>query len=574
MEEIVKQNKNKFNKEFEKLLSEDLENRKFKEGEITTGTVEEIGKKFIFIDLGLKSSGAIPLEEFKLTKEIDKIEIGSKIDVLLEKIENKNGEIVVSREKARRAKSWKKMEKAFENKEEIKGMIISRCKGGFIVNVESCLCFLPASQLDLRPLKNFDHLMKTPQTFECVKLDKKRGNIVLSRRAVIEKIRNKDKNKIISKLKEGDIVQGVVKNLTDWGVFIDLNGADALLHITDISWSRINKPSELLSLGQSVKVKITKIEPIKLKISVSIKHLTEDPYTKIINKYEIGKKYQATVTKVQDYGCFAKLEEGLEGLIHQSELSWTKKNIHPGKILSTSQKIEVELLEKDIEKRRLSLSYKNTLVNPWNKFTKDFKVGDKFEGSIKNITDYGLFVSIKDTELDGLIHYKDLSWHEKESELEKYKKNQIIKFKILEINRKDEKIRLGIKQLDDDPFEFFMNKNISDIVTAIVQSATQNGIYVQVGKKNLTILIKKNQLAKELENQRPSRFVKGDKLDAIITELDREKRKVSLSIKALEEKQTKEAVKKYGSKDSGGVLGEILGPLLNKKTKKKKEPKN
>ena len=574
MEEILKQNKNKFNKEFEKLLSEDLENRKFKEGEITTGTVEEIGKKFIFIDLGLKSSGAIPLEEFKLTKEIDKIEIGSKIDVLLEKIENKNGEIVISREKARRAKSWKKMEKAFENKEEIKGMIISRCKGGFIVNVESCLCFLPASQLDLRPLKNFDHLIKTPQTFECVKLDKKRGNIVLSRRAVIEKIRNKDKNKIISKLKEGDIVQGVVKNLTDWGVFIDLNGADALLHITDISWSRINKPSELLSLGQSVKVKITKIEPIKLKISVSIKHLTEDPYTKIINKYKIGKKYQATVTKVQDYGCFAKLEEGLEGLIHQSELSWTKKNIHPGKILSTSQKIEVELLEKDIEKRRLSLSYKNTLVNPWNKFTKDFKVGDKFEGSIKNITDYGLFVSIKDTELDGLIHYKDLSWHEKESELEKYKKNQIIKFKILEINGKDEKIRLGIKQLDEDPFEFFMNKNISDIVTAIVQSATQNGIYVQVGKKNLTILIKKNQLAKELENQRPSRFVKGDKLDAIITELDREKRKVSLSIKALEEKQTKEAVKKYGSKDSGGVLGEILGPLLNKKTKKKKEPKN
>ena len=570
MEEISKQDKSKSHKEFEKLLSEDLGNRKFKEGEIATGIVEEIGKKFVFIDLGLKSSGAIPLEEFKLSKEIDKIQIGSKIDVLLERIENKNGEIVISREKARRAKAWKKMEKAFENKEEVKGIIISRCKGGFVVNVESCLCFLPSSQLDLRPLKNFDHLMKVPQTFECVKLDKKRGNIVLSRRAVIEKIRNKDKNKIISKLKEGDIVQGVVKNLTDWGVFIDLNGADALLHITDISWSRINKPSELLSLGQSVKVKITKIEPIKLKISVSIKHLTEDPYTKIINKYEIGKKYQATVTKVQDYGCFAKLEEGLEGLIHQSELSWTKKNIHPGKILSTSQKIEVELLEKDIEKRRLSLSYKNTLVNPWNKFTKDFKVGDKFEGSIKNITDYGLFVSIKDTELDGLIHYKDLSWHEKESELEKYKKNQIIKFKILEINRKDEKIRLGIKQLDDDPFEFFMNKNISDIVTAIVQSATQNGIYVQVGKKNLTILIKKNQLAKEVENQRPSRFVKGDKLDAIITELDREKRKVSLSIKALEEKQTKEAVKKYGSKDSGGVLGEILGPLLVKKNKKKK----
>ena len=570
METILKQDKNKSNKEFEKLLSEDLVNRKFKEGEITTGTVEEIGKKFVFIDLGLKSSGAIPLEEFKLTKEIDKIEVGSKIEVLLEKIENKNGEIVISREKARRAKSWKKMEKAFENKEEVTGIIISRVKGGFCVNVDSCLCFLPASQLDLRPIKNFDHLMKTPQTFECVKLDKKRGNIVLSRRAVIEKIRNKDKNKIISKLKEGDIVQGIVKNLTDWGVFIDLNGVDALLHITDISWSRINKPSELLSLGQSIKVKITKIEPVKLKISVSIKHLTKDPYATTINKYEIGKIYPATITKVQDYGCFAKLEDGLEGLIHQSELSWTKKNIHPGKILSTSQKVNVQLLEKDVEKKRLSLSYKNTLVNPWKKFSEDFKVGDQSEGSIKNITDYGLFVSIKNTELDGLIHYKDLSWSENDSELEKYKKNQLIKFKILEINNNEEKIRLGIKQLGDDPFEFFMNKNVSDIVTGIVQNSTPNGIYLQLGKKNLSILIKKNQLAKELENQRPTRFVKGDKLDALITELDKEKRKVSLSIKALEEIQTKEAVKKYGSKDSGGVLGEILGPLLVKKNKKKK----
>ena len=568
METILKQDKSKSNKEFEKLLSEDLGNRKFKEGEITTGTVEEIGKKFVFIDLGLKSSGAIPLEEFKLTKEIDKIEVGSKIEVLLEKIENKNGEIVISREKARRAKSWKKMEKAFENKEEVTGIIISRVKGGFCVNVDSCLCFLPASQLDLRPIKNFDHLMKTPQTFECVKLDKKRGNIVLSRRAVIEKIRNKDKNKIISKLKEGDIVQGIVKNLTDWGVFIDLNGVDALLHITDISWSRINKPSELLSLGQSIKVKITKIEPVKLKISVSIKHLTKDPYATTINKYEIGKIYPATITKVQDYGCFAKLEDGLEGLIHQSELSWTKKNIHPGKILSTSQKVNVQLLEKDVEKKRLSLSYKNTLVNPWKKFSEDFKVGDQSEGSIKNITDYGLFVSIKNTELDGLIHYKDLSWSENDSELEKYKKNQLIKFKILEINNNEEKIRLGIKQLGDDPFEFFMNKNVSDIVTGIVQNSAPNGIYLQLGKKNLSILIKKNQLAKELENQRPTRFVKGDKLDALITELDKEKRKVSLSIKALEEIQTKEAVKKYGSKDSGGVLGEILGPLLGKKNKK------
>ena len=568
MEEILKQDKSKSHKEFEKLLSKDLENRKFKEGEITTGTVEEIGKKFVFIDLGLKSSGAIPIEEFKLTKEMDKIEIGSKVDVLLEKIENRDGEIVVSREKAKRAKSWKKMEKAFENKEEVKGIIISKCKGGFAVNVDSCLCFLPGSQVDLRPLKNFDHLMKVPQTFECVKMDKKRGNIVLSRRAIMEKIRDKGRNELISKLKEGDVVQGIVKNLTDWGVFVNLNGLDALLHITDISWSRINKPSELLSIGQSIKVKITKIETEKKKISVSMKHLTEDPYSKIINKYEIGKKYPAIVTKVQDYGCFAKLEEGLEGLIHQSELSWTKINIHPGKILSTSQKIEVVLLEKDIEKRRLSLSYKDTTVNPWKKFTQDHKVGDKFEGTVKNITDYGIFVTIRNSELNGMIHYKDLSWSEKDSELEKFRKGQIVSGVILEINQENEKIRLGVKQLTEDPFDFFINKKLGDIVTSIVDSSSKNGIYVQVGNKNLPIFIKQNNLAKEIKNARPSRFTRGDKIDAMIIELNKSKKIATLSIKALEEKQTEEAVKKYGSKDSGGVLGEILGPLIKKKSKK------
>ena len=568
MEEILKQDKSKSHKEFEKLLSEDLNSRKLKEGEIITGVVSSIGKKHIFIDISAKSEGAIPIEEFKLTKEIDKIEIGSKIDVLLEKIENFSGDVVISREKALRAKTWKRMEKAFENKEVIKGIIISRCKGGFAVNVDSCLCFLPGSQVDLRPLKNFDHLMKVPQTFECVKLDKKRGNIVLSRRAIMEKIRDKGRDKLISKLKEGDVVQGIVKNLTDWGVFVDLNGVDSLLHITDISWSRINKPSELLSVGQSIKVKITKIETAKKKISVSMKHLTEDPYSKIINKYEVGKKYPAIVTKVQDYGCFAKLEEGLEGLIHQSELSWTKKNIHPGKILSTSQKIEVVLLEKDVDKRRLSLSYKNTIVNPWVKFAQDHKVGDKFEGKVKNITDYGLFVSIKNTELDGMIHYKDLSWSGKDSELEKYKKNQIVKFKILEIDQENEKIRLGVKQLTDDPFDFFMHKKLGDIVTAIVDGSTKNGIYVHVGNKNLSILIKQNQLAKEIENARPSRFARGDKVDAMIIELNKNKNIATLSIKAIEEKQTKEAVKKYGSKDSGGVLGEILGPLIRKKNKK------
>jgi len=573
MEETIKQDKGKSHKEFEKLLSQDLGNRKFKEGEITTGVVSEVGKKFIFLDLGLKSEGAIPIEEFKFSKEIDKIKVGSKVDVLIEKIENKFGDVVVSREKARKASSWKKMEKAYENKEKITGIIVSRCRGGFIVDVESCLCFLPGSQVDLRPLKNFDHLMKVPQTFECVKLDKKRGNIVLSRRAVMEKIRDHDRDKIVSQMNEGDIIQGTVKNLTEWGAFIDLNGVDALLHITDISWSRISKPAELLSIGQTIKVKIIKIEPDSKKISVGVKQLTEDPYTKSIEKYEVGKNYDAIITKVQDYGCFAKLEEGLEGLIHQSELSWTKKNIHPGKILSTSQKIKVQILEKDSEKRRLSLSYKNTLDNPWVKFSKDHKEGSEAEGVVKNITDYAVFISIKDSEFDGMAHYKDLSWSEKDSELEKYKKNQPIKFKILEINKEKERIRLGIKQLTEDPFKFFAQKKVSDVITVIVDSVSKNGIYVHSGNGGMPILIKKNQLAKEIENARPSRFVKGNKVDCMIVELEKEKRKVALSIKALEEKEAKEAVKKYGSTDSGGVLGDILGKALNLKEKKKTKSK-
>ena len=570
MEEIIKQDKSKSHSEFENLLTKDLGNRKFKEGEVTAGTISQIGKKFIFIDLGLKSEGTIPIEEFKLTKELDKIKVGSKIEVLLEKIENKNGDMVISREKARKAQSWKKMENAFENKEEVEGVIVSRCKGGFIVEVESCLCFLPGSQVDLKPLKNYDHLIKTQQTFECIKLDKRRGNIVLSRRTIMERIRNKDRDKVISKMKEGDIVSGIVKNLTEWGAFIDLQGVDALLHITDISWDRISRPSELLSIGQTIKAKIIKIEEGTKKISLGVKQLNEDPYLKSIHNYEIGKNYPATITKVQDYGCFAKLEEGLEGLIHQSELSWTKKNINPGKILSTSQKIEVQILEKNIEKRRISLSYKNTLVNPWVKFTNDHKVGDETEGIIKNITDYGLFASIKDSELSGMIHYKDLSWSEKESELENYKKNQLIKFKIVEINQEKERIRLSIKQLAKDPFEFFMNKNLSDVVTVIVESSSKEGIFVHSGNKNLLLLIKKNQLAKEVENQRSSRFAKGNKVDAMIVGINKDKKKVTLSIKSLEEKLMKEQVEKYGSTDSGGILGDIfnLKPLLNKKIKK------
>ena len=541
MEEVIKQNKTSAHKEFEKLLSEDLNDRKFTEGEVASATVSEIGKKFIFVDLGLKSEGAIPIEEFKFSKELEKIKVGEKIDVMLEKIENFRGDVVVSREKARRHYSWKKMEKAFENKDEVKGIIISRCKGGFVVDIESCLCFLPGSQIDLRPLKNIDHLMKIPQTFECVKLDRKRGNIVVSRRAILEKRRDKDKSAMIAKIKEGDVVDGTVKHLTEWGAFIDLNGVDALLHITDISWVRVNKPSELLSIGQNIKVKITKIDPESKKISVGIKQLTEDPYEKYADKYKVGETYNAVVTKVLDYGCFAKLEDGLEGLIHQSELSYSKKNNQPGKILTTSQEVKVKILEKDDEKRRLSLSYKATQVNPWKKLLEENPVGSEVEVVVKNITDFALFVTIKDSELDGMIHYKDLSYSEEETELEKYKKKSTLRAKILEINENKEKIRLGVKQLENDPFDFFKDKKKLDVLTVIVKETLKNEIKISVGKEKLTIPIKKNQLAEKVEDARPSRFARGDKIDVMITEIDLSKRKVALSIKALEEMQTKAA---------------------------------
>ena len=570
MEEILKQNKNASHKEFEKLLSQDLGKRILKEGEIITGTVSKIGKKFIYVDISAKSEGAISVDEFKLAKE--EVSIGAKIDVLLEKIENKFGDVVISREKARKVYSWKKMEKSYEAKTPVTGNIVGRVKGGFCVDVSSCLCFLPGSQVSIKPLNNneINKMMKEPQTFEVVKMDTKRGNIVLSRRSIIEKVRDHDRDKIVSKLKVGDVVDGTVKALVEWGCFVDLNGVDSLLHITDISFSRISKPSDLLSIGQTIKVKITKISEDK-KISVSVKDLSEDPYINEIEKFEVGKNYPATVTKVVEYGAFASLAPGLEGLIHSSEMSHTKKNMHPGKILTTSQKIQVQVLDKDIEKRRISLSYKNTLPNPWKEFMKKHKKGDTIEGIVKSVTNFAVFFTIKNYELDSMIHYKNLSYAEKESELEKYKKGQAIKAKILEISEEQSKIRCGIRELQADPFETnFADRKASDVITVFVHSISKNGIQVYMGnKKDLLLTIKKNQLAKDVENQRETRFTPGQKVDCLISKLDKKKREVSLSIKALEEKESKEALKKYGSEDSGMKLKDILGPLISKKKKEK-----
>ena len=566
--------KNSKTKEFETLLNEDFKKRDFKEGKIIKAVVSEIGKKHIFVETGLKSEGAIPIEEFKISKELENLKVGSKIDVYLEKIESYKGDIVVSREKAKRMGSWEKMTKAFENQKEVEGIITNKVKGGFIVNIESCLCFLPGSQVDTKPIKNMDTLMNVPQKFLCVKLDKARGNIVVSRKAVLSKTRDKELANILSKIKEGDIVNAQVKSILDWGAFLDLNGADALLHVTDLSYSRVDKPSSLLSVGQSIKCKVIKIDQETKRISCGIKQMHPDPYENLEKKYQVGKIYDGTVTKIVDYGAFVKLQEGLEGLVHQSSLSWTKKNIHPSKILSSSQKIKVKVIELDTEKRRISLSYKDTLENPWTSFIKKYPNGSTVNTKVKNVADFALFVSIEDTEFDGMIHYKDISWQESEESLKKFKKSDSVKAKLLEIDTEKEKIRLGIKQLEKDPFEFFLKKENKDIVTATVKEVLKNGIKVSVGnEKNLIITIKKNQLAKEIEDCRPEIFTRGNKVDCMIVDLDKDKRKVGLSIKELEKHNEKIAIEKYGKdgSSSGAVLGDILGKVF--KSKKKKEKK-
>ena len=577
MEAKTESVKNESVKEFENLLKEDFKKRDLKEGNIIKATVSEIGKKHIFVDLKAKSEGIIPIEEFKISKELQDLKIGSKIEVYLERIESFKGEIIVSREKARRMSSWKKMEKAFQSQQEVEGVITNKIKGGMVVNIDSCLCFLPGSQIDTKPLRNIDNLMNVPLKFLCVKLDKARGNIVVSRRAILEKTKNEDLEKILSKIKEGDIVEGQVKAILDWGAFLDLNGADALLHVTDLSYSRVKKTSDLLSVGQKVKCKIIKIDPETKRISCGIKQMHADPYKDLDKKYKVDKMYKGIVTKCVDYGAFVKLEEGLEGLVHQSELSWTKKNIQTNKVLSPSQEIQVKIIELDMEKKRISLSYKQTLENPWNSFLKKSPVGSVIETKVENIVGFGLFVSLENSELVGMIHYKDISWNESERNLDKFKKNDVVKAKILEFDKKKEKIRLGMKQLEKDPFAYFLNKNNGDVVTATVKEVLKNGIKVFVGKEESSLFtIKKSDLAKEIENCRPEIFNKGNKVDCMIIGLDKEKRKVSLSIKELEIQNEKIAIKKYGKggTSSGQMLGDILGKVLgsnkNKKTNKKK----
>jgi len=569
--------------EFKALLEESFKKNSIKESTIIKAKVSEIGKKFVLCEIpGSKFEGSIATEEFKSAKELDNLKVGSNIDVYLEKIESYKGEIVVSREKARRMGSLKRMQKAFETQEEVEGIITNKVKGGFIVNIDSCLCFLPGSQVDTRPIKNMDSLMNVPQKFLCVKLDNVRGNIVVSRKAVLTKTRDKELVNILSKIKEGDIVTAQVKSILDWGAFLDVMGADALLHVTDLSYSRVNKPSDLLSIGDNIKCKVIKLDPETKRISLGVKQLHPDPFENIEKKYEVGKIYDGVVSKVVDYGAFIKLvgsdgkvEEGLEGLCHQSTLSHTKKNIQPSKVLSSSQKVKVKILELDKAKRRISMSYKDTMENPWDSFIKNYPISSVVKGKIKNVAEFGLFVSIENSELTGLIHWKDISYNETEENLKKFKKNDPIKAKLIMIDRDKETIRLGLRQLNEkDPFEFFAKKENKEIITVTVREVLKNGIKVSVGNdKNLLLTIPKKHLSADPASCRPEIFQVGNRTDCMIVDLEKEKRKVNLSIKELEIHNEKIAIEKYGKDgtSSGRVLGDILGKVFSSKKKKNKD---
>jgi len=558
-------------KEFESLLNEDFKDRKLKENEIIKATVTEVNNKYVIVDAKAKAEAMIPIEEFKNDNELDELKVGSVIEVYLERIENFKGEIVISREKARRMNAWKKMEKVFETQEELVGYITGRVKGGFICTVDGLPTFMPASQIDVRPLKKFDHLMNTPIKVIATRIDKTRGNVCTSRRAVLEKSKDAEVKEILKNLSEGDIVENAtVKATTDWGIFLDVNGIDALLHVSDLSHGRVKKPSEMVTIGQKIKVKITKIDSTTNRVSASVKALTADPYDNLEKKYKIGEIYEGVCTKLMEYGAFVKLEDGIEGLIHNSELSWINRNIQPSKVLSVSESIKIKIVSIDTAAKRISLSFKETLENPWKKIA-EFS-GKTIDVKIKNITDKAIFAEL-DSGLVGMLHYKEIDFNEDEASLKRYKKNDIIKVKIVEV--KDEKIRFSIRALEKDPMDWFTenNKKTGDVVTTTVIETNRSGVKVSVGNnKMLIVTIKKNQLAKESGDQRPEIFQPGNKLDASITELDLLNRKISLSVKQAQIDEEKSLVKKFGkdAKSSGATLKDIFNKALNISSKKKK----
>jgi small subunit ribosomal protein S1 len=534
-------------------------------GSVVTGRVVRVDDDFAVVDVGLKSEGRVPLKEFAPPGQKPEVKAGDAIELFVERYEDRDGSIVLSREKARREEAWTNLEKAFQAQQRVSGVIFGRVKGGFTVDLGGAVAFLPGSQVDIRPVRDVQPLMGTPQPFQILKMDRARGNIVVSRRAVLEETRAEQRSELIQGLKEGMVLDGVVKNITDYGAFVDLGGVDGLLHVTDIAWRRINHPSEALNIGQPVKVQVIRFNPETQRISLGMKQLMADPWDGVALKYPVGAKFSGRVTNITDYGAFVELEPGVEGLVHVSEMSWTKKNVHPGKIVATSQEVDVAILDVDEPKRRISLGLKQAQGNPWELFAEAHPPGSVVEGEIRNITEFGLFVGVG-PDLDGMVHMSDLSWDEPgETAIARYKKGDTVKAKVLDVDVEKERISLGVKQLEADPAAEVLDRvRKGDVVTCIVTQVQSNGIEVKV-EDVLTGFIRRAELARDRGDQRPERFAVGEKVDAKVVAVDRAARRLSLTVKGKEIEEEREAMKEYGSTDSGASLGDILGAAIRRR---------
>ncbi|HVC62820.1 MAG TPA: 30S ribosomal protein S1 [Acetobacteraceae bacterium] len=550
---------------FASLLDETLGRDSSFDGSVVTGRVQRLTDEYAIVDVGLKSEGRVLLKEFGPPGARPDVKPGDLIELYVERYEDKDGSIVLSREKARREEAWTSLEKAFETQLRVTGTIYGRVKGGFTVDLGGAVAFLPGSQVDIRPVRDVGPLMGSPQPFQILKMDRARGNIVVSRRAVLEETRAEQRTELIQGLKEGQILDGVVKNITDYGAFVDLGGVDGLLHVTDIAWRRINHPSEALQIGQQVKVQVIRFNPETQRISLGMKQLEADPWEGVAAKYPPGARYTGRVTNITDYGAFVELEPGVEGLVHVSEMSWTKKNVHPGKIVATSQEVDVMILDVDSSKRRISLGLKQVQRNPWEQFVEEHAIGSVVEGEIRNITEFGLFIGLS-ADIDGMVHMSDLSWDESgELAIARFNKGDTVKAKVLDVDVEKERISLGIKQLRDDPAASVLEGvHKGDVVTCVISAIQSNGIEVKVGDV-LTGFIRRAELARDKGDQRPDRFAVGEKVDAKITAIDRAARKLNLTIKGKEVEEEKQAMAEFGSSDSGASLGDILGAAIRRR---------
>src|SRR6201987_394143 len=556
--------------DFAALLNEQLAGRDLVEGQVVHGKVVGVEKDFVIVDVGLKTEGRIPVKEFGVD-EAGKatLKVGDTVEVFLERIENALGEAVISRDRARREEAWTRLEGVFAKNEPVVGAIVGRVKGGFTVDLGGASAFLPGSQVDIRPVRDVGPLMGKEQPFAILKMDRPRGNIVVSLRAILEEARAEQRTQLVSQLQEGEIREGVVKNITDYGAFVDLGGIDGLLHVTDMSWKRVSHPSQVLAVGDTVKVQIVKINPETQRISLGMKQLQSAPWDGVEAKYPVGARFTGRITNITDYGAFVELEPGVEGLVHVSEMSWTKKNVHPGKIVSTSQEVYVVVLDVDASKRRISLGLKQAQGNPWDSFLQAHPIGSTVEGEVKNATEFGLFIGL-DSVIDGMVHLSDLDWNAPgEEAIQRYKKGEMGKARVLDVDVEKERVSLGIKQLAGDPMSGDTYRK-GQTVTVTVTEVPTGGIEVRFGEDDalMTAFIRKSDLSRDRQEQRPERFAVGDRVDAQITNIDKAARRVSMSIKSLERAEEKEAIEQFGSSDSGASLGDILGAALRERATK------